>query len=374
MTQYTRGGVAGPASSLEYHTGTWRVERPIHVHRAAPCHHACPAGEDAQAYLAEVEQGRNRQAWEILVSANPLPALTGRVCPHPCESACNRGQYDEAIAIHNVERFLGDEAIRQGWDYPLQPPAADAPEVAVVGAGPSGLACAWHLLRCGYRVSLFEAEAQAGGTCASAIPTYRLPREVMNAEIERLLALPGIDFKPRQRLGREFSLEDLRETYAAVYLGIGAMQSKPWSIDGVTPSDLHEGLALLQEWLDVGTIPTPESAAVIGGGNTAVDLSRVLKRAGVGQVYIITHNGLPGPEVPVEDAMRALPREIEQASEEGVEILAHRGVRRLILRGEKVVGVEMVHMKKLPDEQGRLHRIAFEGTETVLHVDMVIPA
>lgn len=372
--RYTRGGVACAGTSLAADTGSWRVQRPVHRHRPAPCHHACPAGEDPQAYLAYFEQGRPRAAWEILVAANPLPAVTGRVCPHPCEPACNRGRFDEAVAIHHVERYLGDAALREGWILPVPEPEPDAARIAVVGAGPAGLSCAWQLLRLGHRVTVFEAEAQAGGACASAIPPYRLPRAVLEGESARLLTLPGIDFRARQRLGRDFSIEELRESYGAVFLAVGAQRPRVWSVDGVVPADLHPGLALLTEWVGVGRIPTPASVAVIGGGNTAMDLARVLKGAGIAQVYVITHNGLPGPDVPDEDAMRALPREIVQAQEEGVEILAHRGVRRLLLRGERVVGVEMVHMKKLPDAAGRLRRVAFDGTETVLHVDMVVPA
>ncbi len=372
MKQYPRGGIAEPGASLDYHTGSWRLQRPVHMHQAAPCHHACPAGEDAQAYLALVEQGRMQAAWESLVTANPLPAITGRVCPHPCESACNRGQYDEAVSIHGIERFLGDEAIRQGWAYPVALPPADAPVVAVVGAGPAGLSCAWHLLRAGLRVDVFEAESEPGGICATAIPGYRLPPDTVALECGRLLALDGIEFRPGQRLGRDIQLHELRQQYAAVFLGVGAQQARPWSIDGVTPGDLHDGLALLQEWKRVGQIPVPERVAVVGGGNTAVDLCRVFKRAGAKQVMLVTHSGMPGPGVP--DPMRALPRELAQAQEEGVEVLTHRGVRRLVLRGEKAVGIETVHMKKLPDAEGRLRRVAFEGTESLLHVDMIVPA
>ncbi len=372
-TQITRGAYALPGTALAFKTGTWRTQRPRHLHSPAPCHGACPAGEDAQAYLALVEEEDFHAAWQTIVQANPIPSVTGRVCHHPCEAACNRGRYDSPIAIHHVERFLGDQALREGWDYPLSPPPAEAPRIGVVGAGPAGLACAYHLIRLGLNVDLFEALPLAGGLLRTAIPEYRLPKDTLDREIERLLAT-GIRFRPNHRLGRDLSLDELRQDYPALFLGLGTQRSRPWSIDGATPSDLREGLDLLQEYLEMGRIPEWRSVAVIGAGNTAIDLARVLKRAGVEEVHVISHKAIPAPDVPPEDRMPAIEREIRQALEEGVRIHEHRGVQRLLLRGERVIGVEMVHMKKLPDPSGRLRRIAFEGTETLLHVEQVIPA
>ncbi len=369
---YPRGGVAQPGTTLGFKTGTWRVQRPLHLHASAPCHSGCPAGEDPQAYLAKVDEGHMHAAWEALVAANPLPAITGRVCPHPCESACNRSQFDAAVSIHSVERYLGDQAISQDWPYPVTRPHAGAPRVAVVGAGPSGLSAAYHLMRHGLNVTVFTALPEAGGTL-HAIPGYRLPTEVLRAEVERLLAT-GMDFRPNRRLGRDVHVHELRNEFAAVYIAVGTQESKEWSIGGAVPQDLHEGLGILKEWMSIGTVPISNSAAVVGGGNTAIDTARVLLRAGVPEVHLITHNGLPGPETLPEDAMVANPGEIEQAIEEGVQVHAHRGIRRLILRGERVVGVEMLHMKKMRNTQGELERVAFEGTESVLHVEQVIPA
>lgn len=370
----TRGGYALPGTSSAFKTGDWRVRKPVYQHVSAPCHGVCPAGEDPQAYIAEMDAGRPQQAWEELVSVNPLPAITGRVCPHPCESSCNRREYDDAVAIHSIERFLGDEAIAQGWAYPVTPPPKDAPRVAVVGSGPAGLSCAYHLLRLGYQVTLFTALGEAGGTLR-LIPGYRLPTKVIDEEIDRVLQT-GIDFRPNHRLGRDIHLDELRAEYAAVFLGVGTEASREWSIGGVTPKDLHVGLRVLEEWMAVGSVPETSSVAIVGGGNTAVDVSRILKRTGIPDVHIITHNALPptdGSKAPA-DVMPAVPREVEQALEEGVIIHPHRGIHRLILRGAKVVGVEMTHMKKMPDTTGRLQRKTFQGTETVLHVDQVIPA
>jgi formate dehydrogenase beta subunit len=375
MTQIPPGAFALPGTSLDFRTGTWRVERPEHRRRPAPCHSACPAGEDAQAYLAKVEMGDLKGAWETIVAANPLPAITGRVCHHPCESACNRGQFDEAITIHGVERFLGDSALTAGWAYPVSEPHVQAHNVAVVGSGPAGLSAAYHLLRGGCRVTLIEAMPMAGGTMRTAIPRYRLPNEILDQEIERLLALPGLRFQPQTRLGRDVSLAELRAEHELIFLGPGRRKGREWSADFAIPGDLHTGLQLLETWVAEGRLPDqPRSVAIVGGGNTAVDLARVLRRQGVQDVHLISHQRIPSPDVPADDAMRATYREVSQALEEGVIIHEHRGVRRLILRGERVVGMELVHMKKLPNDRGRLERVAFEGTETVLHVDHVIPA
>lgn len=371
VLKLTRGAYAEPGTSIAYKTGSWRVQRPEHTHRRAPCHAACPAGEDPQAYLALLDEGKPRAAWELLVSANPLPAITGRVCPHPCESSCNRDQYDEPLAIHSVERFLGDQAITGNWPYPLASVPANAPSVAIVGAGPAGLSAAYHLMSQGMRVTMFDELPEAGGTLF-AIPDYRLPREVVRTEIARLLD-SGINFKGNHRLGRDINLDDLQQTFAAIFLAPGVMQSSEWNVDGVVPDDLHQGLHLLKQWSDVGSLPEMKSAAVIGGGNTALDIARILKRNGV-DTHIVIHSSLPDPEHPSIEDMRAIPREIEQALQEGVKIHDHHGVKRLILRGEKLNGIEIVRMRKLPDDEGRLHRVAFEGTESILHVDQVIPA
>lgn len=370
----TRGAYANPGSSLNFKTGSWRTEMPVHEHWAAPCHAACPAGEDAQAWLAKLQEKREREAWEIITNINPMPAVTGRVCPHPCEQACNRGHYDQPIAIHAVERYLGDQAIANGWAYPAAPQGAGG-AVAVVGAGPAGLSAAYHLRRRGYDVTLFDALPEAGGLLRTAIPMTRLPRDVIDAEIARILGL-GVEFRPRHALGRDMTLDDLRRQYRAVFLGIGTARARDWSVDGAVPGGHHSGLELLKEWIDHGALPNPmpKAVAIHGGGNTAVDLARVMKRAGVAQVHVVTASALPGPGVDPRDVLNVVPRELEQAVEEGIVFHEHRTLQRLLMRGSKVIGLEMVRLKKLPDGKGRTARVAFEGTETVLHVDMVIPA
>lgn len=372
----TRGAYAEAGSSLEFHTGDWRTMKPLHQHAAAPCHAACPAGEDAQAWIAGLQDGHPREAWETIAAVNPLPGVTGRVCPHPCESGCNRGHYDDAVNIHGLERWLGDQAVAKNWAFPPAPEAGVAGKsVAIIGAGPAGLSCAYHLRRRGYAVTLFDALPEPGGLLRTALPLNRLPREALDAEIQRILDL-GITFRGHTRIGDagQPDLAALRADFDAVFLAPGTAVGRPWSVEGAVPENHRTALELLQEWIAVGALPTPRAIAIHGGGNTAVDLARVFKRAGVAEVHLITASGLPGPGADPADVLNVVPREYDQAVEEGILFHAHRTVSRLLLRGSKLMGCETVALRKLPKGDGRTGRVAFEGTETILHVDMVIPA
>jgi NADPH-dependent glutamate synthase beta subunit-like oxidoreductase len=188
-------------SSRANKTGSWRTERPVYVHGLPPCSNACPAGEDVQQWLYEAEEGDGgyERAWRKIMEDNPFPAVMGRVCYHPCETACNRAQLDEAVGINAVERFVGDEAIRLGWTVErLAPPSGN--RVLVVGAGPSGLSAAYHLARLGHDVTIRDAGPAPGGMMRFGIPTYRLPREVLDAEIQRIVDL-GVTLELDAKVG-----------------------------------------------------------------------------------------------------------------------------------------------------------------------------
>lgn len=366
------GGFALPGTSKANHTGSWRLERPLYATSPSPCHGVCPAHEEIPVYLDHLAMDRPRQAWEALVAANPLPAVTGRVCPHPCETSCHRGSYDRALSIHSAERFLGDLALREGWPYPGLDGETREEAVAVVGAGPAGLSCAYHLRRAGYRVTLFEALPEAGGTCR-IIPDYRLPAEILSREAERILAT-GIDFRPGQKLGRDISLDELEEGFSAVFLAPGRQKNRSYSVDHALPGDLRHGLDLLWEWRNVGSLPRWERAVVVGGGNTAVDLARTLLRTGSREVHVVTDEELPGRPSPTgRGTMPAIAREVAMALEEGVRIHTGRRIGRLILREDRVIAVELLHALKEMEGEAPVHR-AFTGTETILETDAVIPA
>ena len=181
-----------PGSSLANKTGTWRTERPVYVDRLPPCNAQCPAGEDIQGWLFDAESGNYEAAWRKLTNDNPFPAIMGRVCYHTCEGACNRGKLDEAVGINSVERFLGDQALKQAWHF--EPPQQESgKKVLIVGAGPSGMSAAYQLRRLGHAVTVFEAGPLMGGMMRFGIPKYRLPRDVLEAEMQRIVAMGVIE-------------------------------------------------------------------------------------------------------------------------------------------------------------------------------------
>ena len=264
--------------------GPIRTRRPVYRDLLPPCNNACPAGEDVQAWLALAEAGRYRAAWETLVADNPLPATHGRVCYHPCESACNRGELDAAVSIHAVERFLGDRALAEGWPLPLGAPASGK-RVLVVGAGPCGLAAAYHLTRLGHAVEIHEAGPVAGGMLHFGIPAYRLPRAELAAEVARIERLGA-----RILLNRKVAdLAAVREAggFDAVLVAIGAQISHHVEIPARDAARVLDAVSLLRD-VSAGKRPLLGRRVVVyGGGNTAMDAARTARRVGAEEALIV---------------------------------------------------------------------------------------
>jgi NADPH-dependent glutamate synthase beta subunit-like oxidoreductase len=283
-------------------SGPVRSERPVYVDLLPPCNNACPAGENIQAWLAHVKAGHPEAAWRQLVVDNPFAAIHGRVCYHPCETSCNRAQLDSSVSIHSVERHLGDLAIEHGWQYD-KPKALTDKRVLVIGAGPSGLSAAYHLAKLGHEVEIRDAGPEPGGMMRYGIPAYRLPRDVLSAEIERIKAL-GVKMTPNHRVT---SLEEERRegSFDAVFVAVGAHLSKRVDIPAGDAGRIVDAVAFLR---DVASGETPvigRKVAVYGGGNTAMDAARTARRLGVPETMIVyrrTREQMPAHEEEAADA------------------------------------------------------------------------
>ena len=290
-------------SSLTNHTGSWRVERPVYVDRLPPCNDGCPAGENIQGWLYHAEEGDYEAAWRLLVKDNPLPAVCGRVCYHPCETACNRAELDEAVGIHAVERFLGDRALEAGYrTEPVLPPSGR--RVLVVGSGPSGLSAAYHLARLGHEVTIHEAAHEAGGMMRYGIPKYRLPRDVLDAEIGRIVSL-GV----RIELGRRVTdVARARQEggFDAVFIALGAQLSRRAYLPAADSARILDAVSFLRSAEGADPPSLGRRVVVYGGGNTAMDSARTAKRLGASDAVIVyrrTRDRMPAHESELEEAL-----------------------------------------------------------------------
>ena len=293
-------------SSLANHTGNWRTERPVYLDRLPPCNNACPAGENIQAWLHQAEEGDYEGAWRILVADNPMPAVHGRVCYHPCEDACNRGQVDETVSIHAVERFLGDEALKRGWT--IEPGADTGKKVLVIGAGPSGLSAAYHLRRLGHAVTVREAGPMAGGMMRFGIPKYRLPRDVLDGEIARIAAM-GVEFVFDSKV-EDIPAEMEAGGFDAAFVAVGAHLAKRTTIPAREAGKILDAVSVLRG-METGDAPMLGRRVVVyGGGNTALDVARTAKRLGASEALIVYRR--------TREQMPAHDFEVEEALEEGV--------------------------------------------------------
>ena len=328
----------------------------------APCFFACPTHQDVQAYVGLIANGKSREALEVIKKDNPLPASIGRVCPHPCEKKCRRGLFEGAVSICSLKRFAADE----NKDYlPVCEPA-NGKCVAVVGAGPAGLSCAYFLALKGYTVEIFEAQSEAGGMLRYGIPAYRLPKAVLDEEIAVIEKL-GVKFNYNKKLGADFTVLSLKEKFDAVFVATGAWKSSSLRCENDTADGVVGGIDLLYRVAKGERPDLGKRVAVVGGGNTAIDAVRTAVRLGAENVTLIYRR--------TEDEMPAEKEEIRDARDEGVNFRFLASPLKVIVENGKAVGLTLQNMRLgEPDASGRRSPVAIEGDTEDVPFDTVISA
>ena len=368
-------GVTPPPTEKEgqrlFPTGNFRFYRPVYRDKTPPCNHACPTGEQIQKYLDHVKHDRYLDGYLTILEDNPMPAVTGRVCYHPCETACNRAAHDEPIGIRGVERFLGDFGLELP-DNPVKPglPPLNGKTVAIVGSGPGGLGCAYHLRRNGYASVIFEALDQAGGMLRAGIPAWHLPGEILDAEIAKLLDLGGIEIRCGVRVGDDpdgVTLDYLRSTYDAVFLALGQDVGRRLGAAGAQARGVIGAMEFLRETGLGRPVTVGASVLVIGGGNTASDAARSAIRLGGGNATIVA--------LEAEDELLIQPEDLAQARDEGV-LFRPRTALVSVLTGEdgNVRGAVLAAARLARDENGAVRPLITAGTEFEVPCDTILVA
>jgi NADPH-dependent glutamate synthase beta subunit-like oxidoreductase len=347
-----------------FKTGTWRAALPQHINAPSPCHAACPVNGDIAEWIGRARARDFRGAWEVLTRHNPFPAVAGRICHHPCESACNRAGVDGSLAICRLERYVGDEALAKGWAFaPIVAPRKE--RIAVVGGGPSGLAAAFHLRRRGYAVTLIESRPELGGLMRYGIPSYRLARSVLDGEIARIVAL-GIDVRCGESMETPEDFGRLRTGFDAVYLAIGARCQKrlprldytrPWVMDGA------EYLARA----NAGAAPAlGKRVVVIGGGSAAIDVARSARRAGH-EVTILALESVA--------QMPAQREEVAEALEEGIALFDGAMLTEAVDTGSAGLSLKCVRVRfEAGAARGPFTVTPVADSEFLLEADAIVPS
>ena len=346
-----------PGSSLANHTGSWRTSRPVYLDRLPPCNSQCPAGEDIQGWLFHAESGGYEAAWRHLTRDNPFPAIMGRVCYHSCESACNRGKIDEAVGINSVERFLGDEAVKQGWKL-AAPERETGKKVLVVGAGPSGMSAAYHLRRLGHAVTVMDAGPYMGGMMRFGIPKYRLPREVLDAEMQRIVDL-GVTVKLNSKVDN--ILEEMKKGgFDAAFLAVGAHIGKRAMIPSGDAAKIVDAISVLRSMEGEDKPLLGRRVVVYGGGNTAIDVARTVKRMGAEPIIVYRRT---------RDKAPAHDFEIEEALQEGVMV---KWLSTIKQAGDKEITIEKMALddKGFPQPTGEFETLEADSVVLALGQDV----
>jgi NADPH-dependent glutamate synthase beta subunit-like oxidoreductase len=370
-------GVTPPPTEKDgqrlFPTGNFRFYRPVYKDKTPPCNHACPTGEQIQKYLDYVKHDRYLDGYLTILEDNPMPSVTGRVCYHPCETACNRAAHDEPIGIRGVERFLGDFGLNLA-ENPItkELPPLNGKTVAIVGSGPGGLACAYHLRRRGYASVIFEALDKPGGMLRAGIPAWHLPEEILDQEIAKLLDLGGIEIRCGTRIGAPGapggpSLDELERDYDAVFLALGQDVGRRLDAEGAQARGVIGAMEFLRETGLRRPVKIGREVLVIGGGNTASDAARSAIRLGGGGATIVS--------LEAEGELLIQPEDLAQARDEGVGFRPNSSLVRVLTDADgNVSGAVVAHARLTRDEQGAVRPEITEGTETEVACDTILVA
>jgi 2-oxoacid:acceptor oxidoreductase delta subunit (pyruvate/2-ketoisovalerate family) len=346
-------------SSLANKTGAWRTNRPLYVDRLPPCNHACPAGENIQGWLYHAESGDYEAAWRTLIEENPFPAIMGRVCYHPCETSCNRGKVDETVGINSVERFLGDEALKLGWKF-APPKSETGKRVLIVGAGPSGLSAAYHLRRLGHAVKIVEAGPRAGGMMRFGIPKYRLPRDILDGEVARILDL-GVELQLDTKVSN--ILDTMQKgCFDAAFLAVGAHIAKRAYIPAGEAARMLDAVSVLRDMEGEEKPMLGRRVVVYGGGNTALDVARTAKRLGATEAIIVYRR--------TREKMPAHDFEIEEALQEGVLIKWLSTIKNMADEGTLTVEKMALDATGFPQPTGEFETLEADSLVLALGQDV----
>lgn len=351
--------ITQPANLLTHSQGTGpiRTRKPIYQDTPPPCNHACPAGENIQAWLSHVQAGEYEKAWTVLVRDNPFPAIHGRVCYHPCETSCNRAPVDSAVSIHAIERFLGDLAIKNKWSFKFEEPPTQQ-KVLIVGAGPSGLSCAYHLARRGHQVVIKEAGPVAGGMMHFGIPAYRLPRRELMDEIKRIEEM-GVQIHLNSKVD-DLIKEKETGVFDAAFVAIGAHLSKKVSIPAREAGKILDAVSFLKQ-AALGEAPKlGRRVAIYGGGNTAMDAARTARRLGADEALIIYRRD--------REHMPAHEFEADEALAEGVKINWLRTIKEMS-EGKITIEVMKINQEGVPEPTGQYETLEADALILALGQD-----
>ncbi len=327
------------------------------------CQYHCPAGTNIRDYLQILSKGGSLEdAWRIITQTNPMPAITGRVCPHPCESSCNRSGVDSSLNINGLERAVGDYGIEKGLAFE-KPVKVLKEKVAVIGSGPSGMSCAYQLARLGYQVTVYEANKKPGGMLTYAIPRYRLPEAVVDGELQKIIDL-GIIMKLGTTVGRDVLLDDLKKEFKAIYVALGAQAGTELGVKGEDAKDVYSGIAFLKSIKENKPLKLGKKVVVIGGGNTAIDSARAARRMGVDVTVLYRRTS---------SEMPAYAAEVAAAQAEGVNIDFLCAPVRVSVNGKGSVSCVRMELAA-PDESGRPRPVPIKGSDFEVGFDTLIAA